>query len=83
MSILEFVILLSVLIWIGISLNRPRPVVGWKYTLVNIAGYEDVEKCLDEKGRWGRELVLIWSPPDLDPNSHIYAIFKESVPYGR
>ncbi len=75
MQFVEFVILLAALIWIGVSLNKPRPTMGWKYTLVNIAGYEDIEKRLDEIGRWGRELVLIWSPPDADPKNHVYAIF--------
>jgi hypothetical protein len=87
MPIWEFVILLAVLIWIGLQLRpvppTPKPQIGWKYTVVNIAGYEDVEKRLDEIGGWGRELVFIWSPPGLDPKNHVYAIFKEPTSLGR
>jgi hypothetical protein len=86
MPIWEFVILLAVLIWIGLRIKpavpAPRPQIGWTYTVVNIAGYEDVEKRLDEIGGWGRELVFIWSPPDLDPRNHVYAIFKEPTSFG-
>jgi hypothetical protein len=87
MRVWEFVILLAVLIWIGLKL-RPtapgaKPQIGWKYTVVNIAGYEDVEKRLDEIGGWGRELVFIWSPLGVDPKNYVYAIFKEPTSFGR
>jgi hypothetical protein len=84
MAIWEFVILLGVLIWMGLSL---KPVgqapTGWKYSMANISGYEDVETRLNELGRWGSELVLIWSPPGSDPKREIYASFKEPIPIGR
>jgi len=88
MPIWEFVILLAVLIWIGLRIKAatvpvPKPQIGWKYSVVNIAGYEDVEKRLDEIGGWGRELVFIWSPPGHDPNDYVYAIFKEPTSFGR
>jgi hypothetical protein len=92
MPIWEFAILLAVLIWIGLRIEgaapAPRPQIAWKYRDVNVAGYGDVEKWLDEKrldeiGSLGRELVFIWSPPGTDPKNHVYAIFKEPTSLGR
>jgi hypothetical protein len=86
MPIWEFVILIGVLVWIGIALKTPwpkKPQTGWKYSVINVSGYDDVEKRLNEIGRWGRELVLIWTPQDADPKNHIYAVFKEPVPIGQ
>jgi hypothetical protein len=86
MDLAEFVILISVLVWIGTRIRpvREQPTHGWKHTLVNLSGfdnYDQVEHRLDEIGRWGRELVLIWVPPD-DPERPVFGIFKEPIPHG-
>lgn len=93
MQFVEFVILLAVLIWIGVSLNRAWPEapkkVGWKYTVVpigeyNFGGYDEpyAEKRLNELGRWNRRLVQVWMPPNGDPRKDLYAIFEEPIPFG-
>jgi hypothetical protein len=85
MPIWEFTILLVVLIWIGVRSRvppAPKPQIGWKYTVVNIAPYENLEIPLDDIGGWGRELVCIWSPEDLDAKNHVYAIFKQPTSLG-
>jgi hypothetical protein len=83
MPFLEFTILIGVLIWLGIRLKPLGQVqTGWKYSIANISGYEDVENRLNELGRWGRELVVIWSPPGADPKREIYAVFKKPIPLG-
>jgi hypothetical protein len=66
MQLVEFVILLAILIWIGISLNTPWPEApkkGWKYTVVpvgefNFGGYDEpyLVNRLNEFGRWDRRL---------------------------
>ncbi len=86
MDLIEFVILVGVLIWIGLRVGPAddKSKKGWKHTIVILSGFDDCEQIehrLDEMGRWGRELVLVSVLPDGNAKQSIYAVFKEPAPH--
>jgi hypothetical protein len=89
MSVWQILVLVF-LAWIAFrmkpSLGGRQAVTGWKYSFVNVSDKQihDIPDRLNESGRWGRELIMLWSPPQPSSDQEtLYAIMRERVPLGQ
>lgn len=73
MALWQFFVLAGLLVWIGLTLRIGLMLktasrhIGWEYLIVNVTGdIEEMESTINDRGRLGSELVMIWSPPRED-----------------
>jgi len=87
MVLFILIVLVGLLVWIGVNLKSSTSPDsgGWEYELVNISRIEIwlIKNSLNEVGRSGWELVMLWSPPGANGEKEaLYAVFKRRIPIG-